>query len=68
MAFLDRGGRSAEAEAVVDSELSVLSREAFDQLAATNPKLATRVFEQLSIAIAQRLRVTDEELRVLEER
>lgn len=68
MAFLDRGLRSADAEAATASELFVLSREAFDTLARENQELAADVFEQLALAIAQRLRVTDAEVRGLEER
>jgi len=68
MAFLDQGMRSADAEAASESDLFVLSRRSFDALAAANPQLALCVFEQLSLAIAQRLRATDAELRALEER
>jgi SulP family sulfate permease len=68
MAFLDQGLRSADAEAATASELFVLSRQAFDALAHKNQELAASVFEQLALAIAHRLRVTDAEVTALEER
>ena len=68
MAFLDQGRRSADAEAATASELFVLSRQALNALTHKNQELAANVFEQLAVAIAQRLRVTDSEVRALEER
>ncbi len=68
LAFLDRHMRSADAEAATDAELFILSRSLFDQHAAGDPLLASRVFERLARAIAVRMRMTDAELRALEER
>ena len=68
MSFLDRGPRSANAEAATKTELFVLSRTAFDAMTRQDHGLAGRIFEQLAFAIAQRLRVADGELRALEER
>lgn len=68
MAFLDRHPRSAEAEAATPSHLFVISREVFDRHVAHDPLLASRIFERLATAIAQRLRATDAELQALEER
>ena len=68
IAFLDRGERSADVEAHTLTELFVLSRERFDELQKRNPAIAGLIFERLSIALAERLRTTDAELRVLEER
>lgn len=68
MGFLDRHARSADAEAAVETELFALPRSRFDAIAAQNPETASHVFEHLALAIAQRLRHTDAELRVLEER
>ncbi|MGZ5476345.1 MAG: SLC26A/SulP transporter family protein [Thermoanaerobaculia bacterium] len=68
MAFLDQNARSAEAKAATETNLFVLSRKIFDGLASDDPLLASRVFERLALAIAQRLRATDAELRALEER
>ena len=68
MSFLDRGVRSAGAEAATRTELFVLSRAAFDSMAGHGSSVGGRIFEQLALAIAQRLRVADTELRALEER
>jgi sulfate permease, SulP family len=68
MAFLDEGPRSAIAEAATPSEVFVLSRKEFDEIVRQNGTLAADVFEQLALAIAQRLRTTDAEVRALEER
>lgn len=67
MAFLDRGVRSAEAQAAKPTELFSISRADFDRLTARNETLARKLFERLARAIAQRLRVTDGELQSLEE-
>lgn len=68
MAFLDRGARSADAEAKTDCQLFVLSRREFDAHARANPVLGTRTFARLARALSLRLRQTDSELRALEER
>lgn len=68
ISFLDHSPRSADAIAAVDTELFALPRAHFDALAATQPHVAAQLFEQLARAEAQRLRVTDAEVRVLEER
>ncbi len=68
MAFLDRGTRSADAEAKVDSELYVLSRHEFDSHARANAILGARVFARLARAVSLRLRQTDGELSVIEDR
>ena len=68
MSFLSRGPRSADAETAKHTELFVLSRAAFDAMAHHGEGLDGRIFEQLALAIAQRLRVADAELRSLEER
>ncbi len=68
LAFLDRGIRSADIEAKEPTELFVLSRARFNELARDNAALGVQVFARLSLAIAERLRQTDAELSVLEER
>lgn len=68
MAFLDRAVRSADAVAAKPTELYVLSRAEFDALAADDQLLAALVFERLARGIAQRLRVTNTELQILEDR
>jgi SulP family sulfate permease len=68
MAFLDQHVRSAIAEAATDTELFVISRQAFDDSLKGDEALAARFFEHLAYAIAQRLRLADSELTALEER
>jgi SulP family sulfate permease len=68
LAFLDRGVRSADAEAKVPTELYVLSRSRFNAESRSNPTMGVQVFARLAIAISERLRRTDAELRVVVER
>ena len=68
MAFLDRGTRSADAEARTDCELYVLSRREFNAHALADSVLGVRVFARLARAVSFRLRQTDAELRSLEDR
>ena len=68
IAFLDRGPRSARAEADTEVDLYVLTRSAFDSIGKDNPLLASSVFEHLALVISERLRVANVELRSLEER
>ena len=67
--FLDRGTRSADAVAKVATELYALSRARFDeQMGASTQSFASEVFVRLALAIAERLRQADAELRALQER
>jgi len=66
MAFLDGGTRSADAIAFTDTDLYVLSRRTFDQVAEEHKKLALGLMEGLASVLASRLRYTNAELRVLE--
>lgn len=68
LAFLDRGIRSADVEARVDTDLYVLSRSRFNELARANAAMGVQVFARLALTIAESLRQSDAELRVLEER
>jgi len=68
LSFLDRGVRSADAEAKVPTDLYVLSRTRFNVQSRSDPAFGVQVFARLASAIAERLRQTDAELRVLEER
>jgi SulP family sulfate permease len=68
LAFLDRGIRSADVEARVDTDLYVLSRSRFNELARANAAMGVQIFARLALSIAESLRQTDAELRVLEER
>ncbi|OFZ01444.1 MAG: hypothetical protein A2Z97_08115 [Bdellovibrionales bacterium GWB1_52_6] len=67
MAFLDKGFRSADAEAGSDTELFCISREKFDGLSSTHAELSGQVFSHLARTLALRLRQADLELRAQEE-
>jgi len=67
MAFLDRGKRSADAVAVKDTNLFVISRANFDAMSRPHPLLGVKMFARLARALAMRLRRTDAELRALHE-
>lgn len=66
MAFLDGAARSADAVAFSDTDLYVLSRQAFDVMAEEHKKLALGLMEGLASVLASRLRYTNAELRALE--
>lgn len=67
IAFLDRGLRSADAVALVPTDLLVISRERFDAVAAEHPRLGQQFFAGLARSLAIRLRHADGEIRALEE-
>ncbi len=66
MSFLDHHPHSAEVVAAADCELMILPRPDFDALAERDPALASHVFASLSIALAERLRHTNDELRAMQ--
>ena len=68
IAFLDKGLRSADVEAKVPTDLYVLSRARFNEKSRIDSTFGVQIFARLAHAIALRLRQTDAELRVLEER
>ncbi|MGB2866965.1 MAG: SLC26A/SulP transporter family protein [Bacteroidota bacterium] len=68
VAFLDRGKRTAEAIAKEQTDLYALSRARLNKLSRSDPKLGAQIFARLALALAFRLRQTDVELRILEER
>ncbi len=68
MAFLDKGLRSADAEAKTNCELYVLSREEFNARVYKDAVLGVRIFARLALAVSLRLRQTDNELRAVEDR
>ena len=65
MAFLDGGVRSADAVATTPTDLFVLSRARFDQMAQAHPEVGMRVLAELARAIALRMRHSDAEIRAL---
>lgn len=68
LSFLDRGVRSADAEAKVSTDLYVLSRTRFDSQTHFDSSFGIQIFANLAREIGHRLRQTDAELRALEER
>jgi SulP family sulfate permease len=68
MAFLDRHQRSADAVAKTDCDLYVLSRKAFNAQVYIDAVLGVHIFARIANAISLRLRQTDTELCVLEDR
>ncbi|MFZ2956107.1 MAG: SulP family inorganic anion transporter [Candidatus Ozemobacteraceae bacterium] len=68
LAFLDRGVRSAEAEAKFQTDLFVFSRSQFDTYIQSVDSVGVQVFARLALVIAERLRQTDFELQALEDR
>jgi SulP family sulfate permease len=67
MAFLDRQTRSADAIAVTDTDLFVVSRARFNEVSRPHPLLGVKLFARLARVLALRLRRTDTELRALHE-
>ncbi len=67
MAFLDKRKRSANALASDDVDLYVLSRKKFDEVTIQHPEIAGQFFEKLAFVISNRLRLSDIELKALQE-
>lgn len=68
LAFLDHHQRSADAFAKTECDLYVLSRKEFNAQVYNDAVLGVRIFARIASAISARLRQTDSELSVLEER
>lgn len=67
MAFLDKRKRSANALAGEEVDLYVLSRKKFDEINVLHPEITGQFFEKLAFVISNRLRLTDSELKALQE-
>jgi SulP family sulfate permease len=67
MAFLDREPRSADAVALSESDLYVLSRDRFDALSADHRLLGMNLLEGLARTLAYRLRRANKELLAFHE-
>lgn len=67
MAFLDRGRRSADAVAAAETDLYVLSRARFEELAEARPRVSGQLFAHVARVLAIRLRHADDEIRALQE-
>ena len=55
-AFIDRLPRSASALSVTEARVLVLSREAFDRLAAEKPRLALALLQNIAVTLTERIR------------
>ena len=67
MAFLDKRKRSANAMAGDEVMLYELSRKKFDEVIVHHSEIAGQFFENLSFVMANRLRLSDIELKALQE-
>ena len=67
MAFLDKRKRSANAIAADEVTLYILKRKSFDLVCLTHPEVAGMFFEKLAFVISNRLRLSDIELKTLQE-
>jgi len=63
MSFLDGRAHSADVHASHDTELIAIDRRAFAKVAVADPMLSIRVMRALALAIADRLRHANAELR-----
>ncbi|MCW9046488.1 MAG: SulP family inorganic anion transporter [Gammaproteobacteria bacterium] len=63
--FLKSGPRTADAKAIIDTELLMLDGNAFEQLKTQNPQAAIKLVLRLATELSDRLRWTDTELRRL---
>ena len=68
MAFLDKEQRSADALAKTDCELYILSRTEFNKQVYKDAVLGVKIFARLALAVSQRLRQANIELRSNENR
>jgi SulP family sulfate permease len=67
MAFLDAEPRSADAVAVVHTEVFAISRLRVNEVVRQHPEVGVRIFARLSMALALRLRYANNELRAAHE-
>ena len=65
MGFVDTGGHIADAVALTDAEVFVLTRERFDEVAAHQPAICLAILRTVGRSLSTRLRVTIEELQAL---
>ena len=67
VAFLNRTDRSADAIAITDTDLYVITREAFDAVMEKDPAASSAFFQRLATVVSMRLRDADRELRRLQD-
>ncbi len=67
VAFLTRKARTADAIALSDADLYVITRAAFDEISRVTPAVSAAFFQRLATVEALRLRDADRELRRLQD-
>jgi SulP family sulfate permease len=67
MSFLDGRPHSADVHATRETELIAIHRKAFAQIAAGDPVMSVSVMRAIALAIADRLRHANSELREMRE-
>ena len=67
IAFLKPGARTADAKAMHNTELLILTRDSFQQLRSQQPKTAIKLLMRLGREMSDRLRWSDSELRRMTE-
>ncbi len=67
VAFLVRALRTADAIALIDTDLYVIGREAFDAISRRDPAVSAVFYQRLASVEAVRLREADRELRRLQD-
>lgn len=67
MSFLDHIPHSADVQAITETEVFVIHRSDFDELAKLDYAMSNHVFSSLASSMAARLRHTNHELRLLQE-
>ena len=67
MTFLDHIPHSADVQAITDTDVFVIHRSDFDELAKHDYAMSNHVFASLASSMAARLRHTNHELRLLQE-
>ena len=65
MAILEGRPRSADATFESDSVVYALSRATLDELSARAPRLVVKIYRALALSLADRVRTTTSELRLL---
>jgi len=67
VAFLTRSPRTADALALSDTDLYIITRDAFDEISRRDPAVGAAFFQRLAGVEALRLRDADRELRRLQD-
>jgi SulP family sulfate permease len=65
MGVIEKRGHAADAVAITETEVYMLSRDSFNTLAEHHGALARRILETVALNLATRLRVTIAEVQAL---